>query len=125
MQEIYNQPAQNNAEDYALAGQLSLRDAPRVAEELKQALVAGRNIRVRTGDVEAMDLSIVQLLVASIKTAEASGCAIAIEAPEGGVLDQVLKRAGLDQPLDGCLQRRDGFWIGLSCQASKEEGYAQ
>ncbi|MEF2074247.1 STAS domain-containing protein [Consotaella aegiceratis] len=103
---------------YPLEGTATLRDAERIAAELRGLADKATDILVETKGLESIDFSVVQLLVAAVKSAEAHNRTIAIEVPADGALDRILQQAGIAEPIDSCLVRQNGLWTGLTTAQS-------
>jgi anti-anti-sigma regulatory factor len=96
----------------ALHGTVGLRDAAGLTEKLAQALAAHDRVVIDATALEQADISLVQVLAAARKTAEGAGRSLRLVAPPGGVLAQLLARAGLAAP-DG-----DRFWIDTDAKGT-------
>jgi ABC-type transporter Mla MlaB component len=77
-----------------LTGDLSLRQAAEVCSQLGDAINAHDEIVVDGAGFSEIDLSVVQLLVASFKTAKAANKRFSVSFPANGALDKVLQRTG-------------------------------
>ena len=81
-----------------VSGELGLRDAHAVRELLAQAMASHPAVEVHTGRLTAVDISIIQLLIAAQKSAAAQGTAFTIRAAANGPLRETMLRAGLLLP---------------------------
>lgn len=79
-------------------GALGLRDAADLSGQLTEALARHPDVTVDAAALEDADVAILQVLVAAQKTADGTGRALRLHAPPGGVLPQLLARAGLTAP---------------------------
>lgn len=77
-----------------LAGEMTLRQAGALHEQLRGAAADHGQVEIDCAGISEIDISVVQLLVAASKSAEAAGKTLSVRFPEGGALDAVLRRAG-------------------------------
>ena len=94
-----------------LSGELGLRDADAVREQLIDALFVHPSVEVDTQDLTGIDMSIVQILIAAHKLAKTRNQQFQICARENSPLQNALSRAGLlrqstDAPLEIHWQER-------------------
>ena len=78
-----------------LRGELGLRDADAVREQLLDAFCAQMAVEVDAADLTAVDMSIVQVLLAAHKMAKERGQTFQIVAAVEGPLRGAISRAGL------------------------------
>lgn len=78
-----------------LGGELGLRDADRVREQLLAALHEHAAVRIDTSGLTAIDISILQLLIAAQKMAKLHNQSFKISAKSEGPLRKAARRAGL------------------------------
>ena len=78
-----------------LSGELGLRDADGVREQLLDAFCAQMAVEVEAEDLTALDMSIVQVLLAAHKMAKGRGQTFQVIAAAEGPLQDALSRAGL------------------------------
>ncbi|MBO0902859.1 STAS domain-containing protein [Jiella sonneratiae] len=88
--------------DYALAGDVSIRDVDALAADLRDRLARGA-LAIRTGDLQSIDVAVLQLLLSARKSASAAGSAFSIDADEAGTLALAIDRAGLRREFDDVL----------------------
>jgi ABC-type transporter Mla MlaB component len=99
-----------------IEGDLSIRNAPSLARELREALAAHAALAVDARALTSVDISIVQVLVAAHKTAQQQGRRLRVEGAGAGPLGEVLRRGGLVPETGAAADRTlwDGdAWIGL------------
>ena len=94
-----------------LAGELSLRQTAEVCEMLGDAVAGHEKIEVDGTGISEIHISIVQLLIAAFKTAEAANKSFTINFPADGALDKVLQRAGFVTPDGAPLTRERDAWV--------------
>lgn len=82
----------------SLTGALGIRDAARLAVELRALLAAPGPWRIDCGGLSEVDLAVVQLLVAAQRTASAAGGTLTVTTPAGSPLAVLLETAGLLAP---------------------------
>lgn len=88
-------------------GDLTMAYAASAHARLCAALAAGTTVEVAMGDITALDLSFVQVLIAARKSAQAAGKVLRLAAPASGVFLDALRRGGL---LGGPPSADDRFW---------------
>lgn len=98
-----------------LEGELSIRNAAGLAALLSEAIASGGDVLVDTSELVAADITVLQLLVSTHRSAQALSKSVAIQAPEGGVLDGLLRRSGIGAALNGLVWDGD-LWTGLGHQ---------
>jgi len=82
-----------------LGGELGLRDADGVREQLLAALHDHASVQIDISGLTAIDISIVQVLIAAQKTAKHHNQSLKISAKAEGPLQKAVRRAGLlDRP---------------------------
>lgn len=95
-----------------LQGSLGLRDARRMHELLKDAVSAFNAVEIDVGEVNDVDISIIQLIASARKSAERHGRTVALSESSAGVFTAALIRAGL-VGADGTGRSADeAFWAG-------------
>jgi anti-anti-sigma regulatory factor len=82
-----------------LSGDLGLRDADAIREQFLAPLNDEHNIEVDAAGLTAIDISLLQVLIAAHKLATARGREFYVRALAGGPLQQAMSRAGLHSPL--------------------------
>lgn len=95
-----------------LSGELGLRDVHAVRELLAEGLGVHPAIEVHTGALSAIDVSIIQLLIAAHKSARERGASFKVRATADGPFRDTLLRAGLllasgEAPFEINWHRRD------------------
>lgn len=78
-----------------LGGELGLRDADELREQLLDALHAHTSVEIDANKLTAIDMSIVQILIAADKMAKGGGRTFWISAQAEGPLASAISRAGL------------------------------
>lgn len=84
-----------------LSGDWTIREAADLKTRLEMAVDVSR-LNVDTSDLASIDVACLQLLVAAVKSAQASHCHLTISAPDGGAFRAALDRSALTvtfQPL--------------------------
>ncbi|MDB5563288.1 MAG: hypothetical protein JWN11_2706 [Hyphomicrobiales bacterium] len=104
---------------FRLKGELALRDAPRLAKELLEAITANEVVLVDTSELVSIDVTALQILVAAHKSAHGRGASLNIHASHGGVLDLALQRSGITAARDLSLLWENDVWISLANLQSK------
>ena len=87
-----------NAHRIELSGELGLRDVHAVRELLADGLGAYPAVEVRTQGLDAIDVSIIQLLIAAHKSARERETPFTVSALADGPFRDTLLRAGLLLP---------------------------
>jgi anti-anti-sigma factor len=77
-----------------LDGSLDIRDAGELRSKILDALQSHPATVVDAGNVESVDTSIVQILVASVKSAERLGRSLTISTGDGAAVPDTLQRLG-------------------------------
>lgn len=106
------------SQTFALIGDLSVRDAARLAAELQQALAGPAPLVVDCTGLVEVDLAVVQLLVAAHKTCAAAGKPIRLIAPAAGPLQALLRQAGFLAADGNPLTPEGSFWINAEGKAA-------
>lgn len=88
------------------SGSATLRKADDIADRLKEALSAGDHIEIDCDGLEEVDVSFIQILIATRKSALASGKELTLTAPAQGCLLAALTAAGIGPA------GSQGFWFG-------------
>lgn len=94
-----------------LTGEMTLRQASALHEQLRGATAAHDRVDIDCAGVSEIDISAVQLLVAASKSAVAAGKSVSVRFPEGGTLDTVLRRAGFLSPSGQPSAPEYGAWL--------------
>ena len=110
--------ASKNAHHIALEGDLGLRDATRLSEQFRDALAKHSAIVIASKGLTGIDISILQLLVSARKTAVAAGKSLTLEAPPGGVLHQILLKAGFARRRRHSPDAEGDFWTSPQAEGS-------
>jgi anti-anti-sigma regulatory factor len=99
-----------------LEGDVGVRDAARLAEQLSQAIAGPLTIDCTS--LSGVDLAVIQVLLAADRTARAAGQSLTLIHPPGGPLQQLLVAAGFTAP-DGTPLTSDGpLWAGAEAHAA-------
>jgi anti-anti-sigma regulatory factor len=88
------QLANGKTHQVPLRGTLGLRDAPELAATLRAAIDSHASVTLDASELAEADISILQVLVAAHKSAEAAGKALRLGAPADGPFALLLERAG-------------------------------
>lgn len=108
-----------SVEIFRLKGELSIRDCPGLTADLLAAIGNSEVLLVDASGLVSADISILQLLIAAHRSAQALSKSVAIQAPEGGVLDGLLRRSGIGAALNGLVWDGD-LWTGLGHQQKEQ-----
>jgi anti-anti-sigma regulatory factor len=83
-----------------LGGRLTIPDAQRLSEALRDVVSRSRSVRITFTEVQEADLSVVQLLCAAHKTMASSGKELSLVVSDGGqVITEAVEAAGLTSHL--------------------------
>lgn len=93
-----------------IGGDLSLRNAGQLAATLKQDLAKHADIVVVFDAVSGIDLTTLQILAAARKSAMASGKTLSLQLPAGGIVHDLLRRAGFVDPSGIASAPEGDFW---------------
>lgn len=95
-------------------GRQTLAEAEQTRESVMAALSMDdvRTILLDCTSIDELDISFLQLLLATRKTGQARGIAVSLTAPAADTLADTLARAGLARPGDGGKGWFDSFWAG-------------
>jgi anti-anti-sigma regulatory factor len=99
-----------HAHSLQLTGEMTLRQAGALQAQLRSEAAEHDHVVIDCADVSEIDISVVQLLVAASKSAEAAGKSVSVRFPEGGVLDTILRRAGFLSQSGQPLSAGNGPW---------------
>jgi anti-anti-sigma regulatory factor len=102
----------------ALRGTFGLRDAPGLTEQLAQALSTQSKVVVDAVELEQADISLLQVLAAARNTAESTGRSLRLAAPRGGVLAQLVMRAGLAAADGAARTAKERFWTDTDAKGT-------
>jgi hypothetical protein len=94
-------PPAGAAYEVTLGGNRTLREAEPSLEALRAALLHPGPVRIDCRDIEAVDLSFLQLIIAAKRSAAAEGVDLTIAAAEAGPLHQAMLDAGIAAPSIG------------------------
>ena len=101
-----------------LRGTLGLRDAAELAATLETAIAGHPSTTIDAASLAGADFSILQVLAAARRSADAAGRTLRLKAPQGGALAQLLIRAGFVGP-DGAPRADDeSFWSDSAMKGS-------
>ena len=101
-------PSESETLTVELAGELTIRSITELRERLLEALRTGRAVVARIADDAATDLTFVQLIEATRRSAQAAGQAFALAGPATGPLLETLRRAGM---LSAAAPAQTEFWL--------------
>ena len=104
----------DSAHTLKISGDAGLRNVQDVAGLLRQALDSHSSITVATEDLTSIDVTILQLLVAARKSAQASGKILTLRAPPDGVLHRLLVQTGFVGTDGKSLTPEGEFWTQTS-----------
>ncbi|HTM77560.1 MAG TPA: STAS domain-containing protein [Devosia sp.] len=103
-----------NSYTLKISGEAGLRNVQDIAAQLRQALAGHRTITVATDELTFIDITILQLLVATRKSALAAGKTVSLRAAPGGALHKLLLQTGFIGA-DGTARTPEGdFWTSTS-----------
>jgi len=91
-----------------LSGELTIRGIAEVRERMLEALRSGDAVVAQVAEDAVTDLTFVQLLEATRRSAEAKGQGFALSAPAAGSLLEVLRRGGFLSQTDPAANQ---FWL--------------
>lgn len=91
-----------------LHGALGIRTIGGLHSELMQALSLHTTVHINSSDLESADISVIQVLLAARRSAQASGKQILLHPPPATALNDALSRGGFIQ----AEADRDPFWSG-------------
>jgi len=94
-------------------GHLTLREGARSARDFLEALSTSTEVTVDTTELQSVDVSHLQILVAAHKFARCLGKSLEVVAAPGGSLDEAIRKIGLSNPLDARLIHSGGAWAGI------------
>jgi anti-anti-sigma regulatory factor len=102
---------------------LGIEPSIKTVAELRDLLITtiaqNETIVVSAERATSVDISVLQLLASAHRSAGAAGKTISLLAPQGGVLQQALQRAGFVSPGGEPLTREGAFWT--PSPAAKDE----
>ena len=96
----------------SLEGTLGLRDADALTGRLRDAIVRGAAVEIDAAALKEIDVSNIQLLASTHKSAAAMGRGFTICSPPGGPLRRALVRLGILSASEECRSLADAFWLG-------------
>lgn len=103
-------PAQSGTR-ICLPAAVTVRNIETVREEILGILATARQIEIDCRGLTEADLSLVQLLIALRKSTVQAGITATLVRPSGHVLDDVLRRAGLDRPAQHAGNEAELLWL--------------
>lgn len=83
-----------DSHDIKLDGSLDMRDAAELRTKISDALQSHPSVCIDAANVEAIDTSIVQILVAALKSAERLGRPLTIATGDGAAVPDAFRRLG-------------------------------
>ncbi len=107
-----------SSQTFVLAGTATVREAAAIAAELQQALAAPGRLAIDCTSLTDVDLSVVQLLVATHRTAATAGKPLHLIAPTAGPLQALLRQAGFVSSDGRPLTPEGQFWINAEGKAA-------
>jgi ABC-type transporter Mla MlaB component len=96
---------------FALPSSATIRTVETLRSELLAALERQAALEIDCAALAEADLSLIQVLLAARKTAQASGKTLALAQPASGVLRDVLLRSGFLAAAGGPPKEQDAFWL--------------
>jgi len=113
---LSNDAGAGTAGRLALAGRLTINEAEAVRDAWVGALAGCRELVIDAGDLEAVDVAGLQLLIALRRSAGRAGKTVRLAGPPAGALLAALVAAGLRSESENGAPApgRDGFWWGRS-----------
>lgn len=88
-------PSDNASEPLVLSGDLTVREAQAIHARLSAGLSGAKTTVVSFGDVDRVDLSFLQLVLAARLSAAATGGTLRLARPVPAAIDEAARRAGL------------------------------
>ena len=101
-------PSESEIYKVELTGELTIRSITELRERMLEALRADRPVVASVADDAVTDLTFVQLIEATRRSAEAAGQDFALAAPATGSLLETLRRGGFLSDIDPA---RNQFWL--------------
>ncbi len=101
-------------------GHLSIRDGARSARDFLEALSTSTEVTVDTSELQSVDVSHLQILVAAHNFARCLGKSLEVVAAPGGSLDEAMRGVGLSNPLDARLIHNGGAWAGIAFNEQRD-----
>ena len=95
-------------------GEVLLGGALQTCERLRSCLSAPEGLDVDATGIACIDISIVQLLIAAFKSADAAGKRFSVSYAADGPLDTLLQRAGFVLPDGKPLMPEHTLWTRIS-----------
>ena len=83
---------------FDLEGALDIRSVPEIARQLLDHFQSGMGVLIATDRLEAVDASVVQLLLAARRQAAEAGVSIGLAEPIADALQRIVPEIGLDDP---------------------------
>ncbi len=96
----------------SFAGEQTIRTVSEAAERLRAALAAGTAVEICCAGITDVDLSFLQVVLATRKSAERDGRAVMLAASAQGALLACLQAGGLlPEELEGQVSSDTSFWM--------------
>jgi hypothetical protein len=108
-----------------MPGALTVRDAGRIHARLLQAVREQQKVVVDCSDATEIDLAFVQLVFAARKSATSAGRELSVIPPAGGLLADVLRRAGLLGGADTPLSADHDFWFNKEATGGEDRSHSR
>lgn len=111
---MVQEPQQDGPARVVLSGPATIREADAVYAQLVAALQRDANVEIDCTDVSEADLTLVQMLLAARKSADAAGHALVLAGASGGALQEALRRGGFVSGEGGTIREDEKFWLSRS-----------
>lgn len=112
--------AKSKSHGLKLTGEQSLRQIAETSKQLTDAVARHKTVDIDGTDITELDISIVQLLVASHKSANAAGKRLSVSFNAGSVMDQTLQRAGFLSPKGKSRVQESSLWARTANETKGE-----
>jgi anti-anti-sigma regulatory factor len=96
----------------------SIKTVAELRDQLITAIAQNDAVVISAAKTATVDISVLQLLASAHRSAGAAGKPISLHAPQGGVLQQALQRAGFVGPAGEPLTREGSFWTPSKDEAA-------
>jgi hypothetical protein len=104
---------------------LTVREAEQIHARLLEAVRDQQAVILDCGAATEIDLSFVQLVLSARKSALAAGKSLAVVPPPGGLLSDVLRRAGVVDASDSGPQADQQFWSHKETTGGKDRSHSR
>lgn len=108
---MVEEPQQDGTARVVLSGPATIREADAVYAQLVAALQRDADVEIDCTDVSEADLTLVQMLLAARKSADAAGHALVLAGTSGGALQDALRRGGFVSGDAETVREDEKFWL--------------